>query len=345
MNEHDIKTAFGDTPASFRHQVDQTLMQLEDAPMKRRYKFTTMLAAALCVMMLAGAAFAAAQFGLLALLPFSLPDGAEALVSTNIATLENDYLRVTVEETLYDGQSVAMLLRATPVQPDKYNLQLTGTGEPDDSDGRQTILFTPLVNLHDGDSLVNNLYTMSENFQRSDDGAYLIWGWYDYAKPMGDTLTGELIVTFNSDAIALHESAKMIAPISITSNSNTHTVQILPIGDGVLDGQPFQLISGKITFTEAYGHYEIVTSENREHAIRESYAEYYTLSLFDASGTEYPLQMIQTALQPGDPDTMRTRISVGAMQKIADIPDKLYLQVSLRGQILGQIECAVISAK
>ena len=55
MTEQDIRTAFGETPASFRDQVDRTLTQLEDEPAKKRYKFTTVLAlAALITVLLAG---------------------------------------------------------------------------------------------------------------------------------------------------------------------------------------------------------------------------------------------------------------------------------------------------
>ncbi|MBR1560319.1 MAG: hypothetical protein IJ646_08795, partial [Clostridia bacterium] len=59
MDKNEIKHAFGATPQSFRDQVNHTIDALEDKPMKKRYKLTTLLAAALAVALAGTAAVAA----------------------------------------------------------------------------------------------------------------------------------------------------------------------------------------------------------------------------------------------------------------------------------------------
>ena len=343
MNQNDWKNTFGIAPDSFCSELQQSLNMLkEDEPMKKRYKFTTVFAlAALIIVLLAGAAFAATQFTLLDILPNKPSLNADVLISTDIVSVENEYMRVTVEEALYDGQSIAMLLQFTPLNTAKYELWLDGTMNPDSISNKESIQFSPLVNLFDDDSIVNNLYTMADHFQRNEDSSYSIWGWYDYAKPMGDTLEGELIITFSNEAGELLPSAQITAPLHITISPNTQTINILPLDNGLLGEYPFQLISGTITLTDAYGHFEIVTSENREYAIRESHMEHYYLTLLDSNGTEYPLRLLDTVLESGEPDTMRKRTYWGIMPKITEIPDSLSLQVGISGKSLGRIECSI----
>lgn len=108
MKPSEIKNAFGTAPASFRLQVNQMIDRLEDEPMKKRYKLTTILAAALIAALLGTAAVAAYQ-GRIAELFKSPEDGLvnEAVVpgiQEMNETYEGKAVRCTVQEALYDGE-------------------------------------------------------------------------------------------------------------------------------------------------------------------------------------------------------------------------------------------------
>ena len=103
-----IGDAFGTAPDAFRTQVNQMIDRLEDEPMKKRYKLTTILAAALIAALLGTAAVAAYQ-GRLAEMFKSPEDGlANEAVVPGIQEMHETYegsaVRCTVQEALYDGE-------------------------------------------------------------------------------------------------------------------------------------------------------------------------------------------------------------------------------------------------
>lgn len=124
MNRRDFQRAFGDAPEDFRLRLRQTLDGLEEKEMKKRYKFSTILVAAvLMVAVLTGAGVAASQLGVFDFLDTADPivplPGAEELVATNLGTVENDLAVLTVEEAVFDGQGVLVQMRITP-KDEKY---------------------------------------------------------------------------------------------------------------------------------------------------------------------------------------------------------------------------------
>ena len=125
MNRHDFQRAFGDAPEDFRLRLRQTLDGLEEKEMKKRYKFSTVLVAAvLMIAILTGAGIAAGQLGVFDFLndraePIVPLPGAEELVATNLGTVENELAVLAVEEAVFDGQGVLVQMRLTP-KDEKY---------------------------------------------------------------------------------------------------------------------------------------------------------------------------------------------------------------------------------
>lgn len=123
MNRQDWQDAFGEVPEDFHRQLCTTLDGLEEKEMKKRYKFSTMLVAALAaVVLMTGAAVAATQLGILDHLvkypdPIEPLPGAEALVATDVGTTENELVKLTVQEAVYDGQGVMFEVRLQPKDP------------------------------------------------------------------------------------------------------------------------------------------------------------------------------------------------------------------------------------
>ena len=127
MKQSDWQNAFGPAPESFRECVDQTLNRLEDKEMRKRTKFTTALvAAALITALLASAAIAAGNLGIWRYLYTGSPiiplEGADEMVATDVASAQNEYFRISVEEAVYDGFGAILKLNAAPVNPEKYVL-------------------------------------------------------------------------------------------------------------------------------------------------------------------------------------------------------------------------------
>jgi len=125
MTKREWQQAFGDAPEDFLDRLGDTLRDLEERDMKKRYKFTTMLAAAIvAALLIAGAAFAAERLGLFRALKSAEPirplEGAEELVATNLGTVEDEYVKLTVEEAVYDGQGALVQLRIAPANPELY---------------------------------------------------------------------------------------------------------------------------------------------------------------------------------------------------------------------------------
>ena len=122
MNRYEWQKAFGEAPEGFRDQLRSTLNDLEDKEMKRRYKFSTMLAAALiAALLIVGAGFAAGQLGIFKILNRIEPlEGAEEMVAVNLGSVENELVTMSVEEAVYDGYGAILKLHITPKDTEKY---------------------------------------------------------------------------------------------------------------------------------------------------------------------------------------------------------------------------------
>ena len=127
MRRTDWQNAFGEVDEDFHLRLRSTLNGLEENDMKKRKNLTlTLLAAALTIALLAGAGIAASQLGVFHMLDSADPivplDGAQELVGTNLGSVENDLVKLTVEEAVFDGQGALVQLRIAPKDAERYVL-------------------------------------------------------------------------------------------------------------------------------------------------------------------------------------------------------------------------------
>ncbi len=127
MKRTDWQSAFGEVPEDFHLRLRSTLGGLEERDMKKRKNLTvTLLAAALIVALLAGAGIAASQLGVFHMLDNADPivplEGAQELVGTNLGSVENELVKLTVEEAVFDGQGALVQLRIAPKDAERYVL-------------------------------------------------------------------------------------------------------------------------------------------------------------------------------------------------------------------------------
>ena len=124
-----------------KHSLDARLSGLTSVPFleqrvlagegkekgKMRKKRRIVLALALALALLSVTAFAASKLDLFRFMakardPIEPLDGAEALVSTDLGSAENELVTLRVEEAVYDGQGVMVLARLAPKDPEQYAL-------------------------------------------------------------------------------------------------------------------------------------------------------------------------------------------------------------------------------
>ena len=115
-------------PNGYEARMEYRLARLtrEEESMKKRYKFSTVLVAAVLIAaVLAGTAFAAGMLGIFDffedyddhIIPL---EGAEGVVATNLGVSENEFATLTVEEAVFDGQGVLVKCRLSPKNTEKY---------------------------------------------------------------------------------------------------------------------------------------------------------------------------------------------------------------------------------
>ena len=119
-----FRDAMPETPAHFVRAMDETLERIENMKQKKNYARTAVLIA-LAAALLVGGAFAAGNWNLFRPMtdsadPIEPLPGADELIETNLARVENDYVTVEVIEALYDGQTAMAAVRIAAKDPAEY---------------------------------------------------------------------------------------------------------------------------------------------------------------------------------------------------------------------------------
>lgn len=366
MKRSDWQNVFGKAPDAFRERVNDTLTHLEEEKnMRKRTKFSTVLiAAALSAALLAGAGMAASQLNIFHALDTADPivplEGANALVATHLGVIENDYLRATVEEGVYDGSGAIVKLRVEPIDPDKYVVLGRMTDVADVGDGYITedsvdkngITQTEIVGRKDGKEIIylgtpQLLIAGSEspdaeangeevlfNSYRDEpqpDGSILFWISGMKTENLPDTLNISLnIQGYDTDFNQKYGSIDGLTFDLVKANT-ARSVRLVPTGDG--KAERFELKNAEISFTEVRGYltadYAYEQAEGEEMGV--------TLKLRDADGSHIATGSGATQVSDGlYHETME-------IQSFEDLPETLILDVKVIGEdkILGSIECRV----
>ena len=122
MNRKDFRSAFGAPDPAFIRAVRRTALELtkkEEPVMKRKLR-VSLLVAVLIVLLLAAAAFAAAtHWGILDFFklydqPIQPMASAKGMISSDLGSDQNDKLRMTVREAVYDGAVVRAVVEIAP---------------------------------------------------------------------------------------------------------------------------------------------------------------------------------------------------------------------------------------
>jgi len=136
----DLQNMYEPVPQHLMDNIDNVLSSLDDREermiVKKKMSVSLVLAAVLILASMT--ALAMSNLNLFRNMtdmadPIQPLKGAEEMIETNLGSVENDYVTLTVEEAVYDGQSVMTLVHITPKNIEEYamlNASLQDT--PDD---------------------------------------------------------------------------------------------------------------------------------------------------------------------------------------------------------------------
>ena len=349
MNRKDWQNAYGNAPEDFHLRLVDTLDGLEEKKMKRRYRLSTILIAAVIMALLAGGAVAANELGVFRLLtnmanPIVPLDGAEEMVVTNLGSTENDLVTMKVEEAVFDGQNVLLQLRLTPkdgehhvmfdwmmqnAPQDVYTIEEidngnggVSIGEITRKDGKQIIDYW--ISAKSKDDLVE-FHTSDAEDQPN--GGILYW------------MQGEVNGSVNVDAVELEINVMLMLngaeiqmdplPVRIPKAGETRHAQLTPVGEQL---ERVEIVSGAIDFSKLEGY---ITVSYRYEQLPEELMG-ITLRFYDAEGNE-----IRTGGGSGwEEDGMRYWHM--EMQSFDELPEKLWIEAKvIDGDPMGRVECDV----
>ena len=346
MTEHDIRTAFGETPASFCDQIDRTLMQLEDEPMKKRYKFTTVFAlAALITVLLAGAAVAATQLKLTDYLRFPLPEAAET-IHTEAVVLEDENIRCEIEEIMYDGYGLAVQMKITNLKPDQYSLTFRGDSENIHSDPNLIPLeFSVNGCIYAAENKSSSSFFIDQLLEYGEDGTIIAYASdfsHAYYHGLGqddgyrDTVLVEFELVYSQPNA---DDTTLTASMELNGNSDAQKYLLTK----QRREESFEVDSLEIICTDTMSHFDAVIYLRDTFFDPETQEPNICFSLITPNGTEYPMTVFRhdadhVAVQGG-----RGLNLSGVLPAIADMPDTVFVAMrdAETGELIEQTECAV----
>ena len=221
MKHSNWRKVYGEVPEYFHRQLLESLEGLEEENkmviQKRKKLTTTLIAAIVAILALTGGALAARELGVFKMLtsgstPIVPLEGAADMVETDLGFAENDLVRLTVEEAVYDGQGALVQLRFEPkVDTEKYALMsaaldsswgwgdseyVVGEEEANGNirwhfmgrkDGREQIDCNVKAVLTDAEG--NQIDFGYWNGERQPDGSLILWSTGSSEAPFGERVT------------------------------------------------------------------------------------------------------------------------------------------------------------
>ena len=351
MNQRDWQNAYGNAPEDFHLRLVETLDGLEEKKMKKRYKFSTVLiAAVIMALLLAGGAVAASQLGVFHLLTHSAApivplEGAEKMVVTELGSTENDLVSVTVEEAVFDGQVALAQLRLQSKDPDHYVLfdafmqdapedvyitenEQVGENEYEfrvigRRDGKQCISYSIL-----GMSADESFMMDTADVKEQEDGSLIYWMQGNVNGALdADTLDFEIraAITLDGERISLDPIA-----IQIPKAGEMRHAKLIPVSEPL---ERVEIVNGEISFTRLEG--QITVGYLYEQLPEELMG--ITFHFYDAEGNA-----INTGNgEAWDADGLNYwRIEI---QSFDELPDRIWIEPKvIDGDPLDRIECKVI---
>ena len=359
MNRSDWQNAFGDVPEEFRLHLHQTLDGLEEKNMKKRYKLSTVLVAAvLLIIILMGSGIAASRLGIFDFLKTADPivplEGAETMVRTHIGSTENDLVKLEIEEAVYDGQGALIQLRYTPKDTERYALlhsamdwvnedyiynheiyedgsgmyQLLGR-----RDGREILYIGESISLAAADGAEIEIDTWDG--WEEDDGGVVVQG-SGFAE---NAVSGQVMLTISPRSFTETSEERQAYPLEeLTAEmmlvEEIRHAELVPVGETKLER--FEFLSGSVNFSRVRAymdiHYAYQPVEEEPMGV--------TIKCYDGEGNEINLGSGGSEVEDTI-DGWEITSECCEMQSYEELPETIFVEAKVIGEdrTLGRVEC------
>jgi len=353
---HLIREQRPEPPEGYEAKIERALdgLMREEQAMKRRYKVSTLLlAAALVVLALAGAALAASELKL-----FSAPhgslvssEGIEDRVLTGLGSAENELAQLTVEEALYDGKTIAMLISVAPQNPEKdailgyadswldtkdvYNVDIRET----ENGGTQL----SLLGRRDGKRIITcgarllvngeEVEEMAADSSEDEEGREQIWLRYALEAFEDDPV----IHCELRSAVGVWDDYAGRQWLSVSFDlarvQDERTFMIVPMGDA--KGERFEILRGYLTFARAMTYmtldYSYIQAPEEDMGI--------DLRLFNGDGERIDAHSGEQIELVGNDWRL-----IDEMEAVEEIPETIILEAKVIGEdrTLGRVTCRLV---
>lgn len=346
-------------PKGFEARIERQLCRLtqEDTAMKKRYRISTaLIAAVLTVVILAGAALAASELHLLSswLGKTAVPDVQER-IATNLGDTENPLASLTVEEAVYDGRNVALSLLLTPQNPvedallcrvwllediskEEYDIRETQHKEGMYSqeligrkDGKRILTWWPAVSLNG-----QEMEAEAIEIESLEDGSARVYLQYNL-DPSSEETTILCEVSAHITPYLLDEEAQLLPVLTfdLTRIPDEKTYALIPDENSLFERCHIE--RGYVTFAHLMGYmnleYVYTPNPGEEMGI--------TWRLLDEAGN-----MLDGAAEETKYLGNSRYYQKNETQALSEIPEFLYLEAKVIGEdkILGRAKCRLVEA-
>ena len=350
MKQSDWQRAFGQPDQAFHRAFTETLEQLEEINMKKRYKISTLLVAAvLLTLAFAGAALATGGFGIFDRADVPPLKGAEALVETGLGTTANDLVRLTVEEAVRDEGEITALIRLTPLDPehyalfnytldimpeDVYNIEKTVNADGTETwtvkgrvDGRTVIDYWPSFDM-DGAISGGSLDAVSQP-----DGSVLIRATIEPE----DAVTDDTVFYALATLTVNDERTKLDAVrFTLSKKEETRTASYVPVDNGEIERVKVYGVKPESTSVSAIAHVSCAyLPKNTDMGVSFHYMNGSGILYETGSGSGKALPDGEYEIPQGYEGVLYS----DRLQAMAELPDELILEAKVIGEdtILGRV--------
>ncbi len=365
MKKGQWSNIYGETPISFQMKVESTLDRLEESEMKRKYRFSMVLVAAVLIVLLAGTAVAMGYSHIMEYFErgqIQPLDGAQELIQTDFGTqdAEETLVQIIVEEAVFDGKTAVVQLLLSPINPEEhallnmgiqnypesvYDLEITDWGNGNKS--------TRVIGRKDEKEIINysvslcqaeedTAYTFGMNgldAEELENGSVRVWLEGKVTEGAADTL--ELIVSGTYDFLdsGTMEYAYHYSKEIVLNNPNRSIVaKLTPVGEA--DGERFEILSAWLEYSPLSGQLTV------EYAYKPDLDDEpmgIDFLLYDADGNRIATASGSETYLGERSDRWELLRIQNEIQSFEQFSEKMYLEAKVIGKdkTLGRIECAV----
>ena len=369
-----------ETPVGYEARIEARLARLvkEEQMMRRKYKVSTVLLAAVLIVLLAGTAFALGYSELMEYLQrggIKPLDGTEEMIQTEFGSETTEgsatdagegaqLVEFRVEEAIYDGRSVIIQALIAPVNPETHALFNAGLQDSPEAvyereiiceeggaeqmrvtgrkDGRKIIFWSMKAEQEEEDAGCS-LEMDKMDAEELADGSIRVWLEGSVVEGSADAIELNVVCSYQlSDEMEQPDGAGTVAcltePIKLTTTAAARTAKLVPVGGS--KGERFEILNAWIEFNPVSGQITIDYSYLPDRTNERMGIDF---RIYDGENNRIEQGTGSSILVELREDGTEVSRKVSQIQSFEEFPEKLYLEAKVIGEerTLGRVEFSV----